>query len=80
MNDTLGPEYYSSSDSGLVTYWRFDEGSGQTANDKTINGNHGTLGSTTGTDSDDPSWVVSDAPVPVELALFKAWLLERMFI
>ncbi len=25
MNDTLGAEYYSSTDSGLIAYWRFDE-------------------------------------------------------
>lgn len=25
LNDTLGAEYYSSADSGLVAYWRFDE-------------------------------------------------------
>jgi hypothetical protein len=25
MKDTLGPEYYSTSDSGLVAYWRFDD-------------------------------------------------------
>jgi hypothetical protein len=25
MGDTLGPVYYSSADSGLIAYWRFDE-------------------------------------------------------
>ena len=43
MNDTLGPEYYASTDSGLVGYWRLDEGSGTTAFDLTSNNNHGTI-------------------------------------
>jgi hypothetical protein len=41
---------------GLVGYWKFDEGSGQTAYDSTVNGNNGQLGSTPGIDPDDPSW------------------------
>ncbi len=28
MSDTIGPEYYASTDSGLIAYWRFDEGEG----------------------------------------------------
>ncbi|MFQ6094388.1 MAG: LamG-like jellyroll fold domain-containing protein, partial [bacterium] len=51
---------------GLIGYWRFDEGSGQTAGDSSGNGNHGRLGSTSSVDADDPSWVVSDAPVASE--------------
>jgi hypothetical protein len=43
MNDTLGPEYYSTSDSGLVGYWRFDEGSDTTAFDLTGNHNDGII-------------------------------------
>lgn len=43
MSDTLGPNYYASSDSGLMGYWRFDEGNGPIAHDKTNNGNNGTL-------------------------------------
>lgn len=31
------------SEAGLVGYWKFNEGSGTTANDSTANGNHGTL-------------------------------------
>jgi hypothetical protein len=38
MNDTL-----AGSESGLVGYWRFDEGSGVIAHDLTANGNNGTL-------------------------------------
>ena len=45
---------------GLVGYWSFDEGSGQTFNGI---GPTGRLGSTTGIDSDDPTWVPSDAPI-----------------
>jgi len=45
---------------GLVGYWSFDEGSGQTFDGI---GPTGRLGSTTGVDSDDPLWVPSDAPV-----------------
>jgi len=56
MGDTLNASYYSGPDSGLVGYWRFDEGSGQTAFDLTPNNNHGALGSTTGSDTNDPVW------------------------
>ncbi len=48
---------------GLVGYWQFDEGSGQIAYDASGNGNNGQLGSTSGVDSNDPTWVVSDAPL-----------------
>lgn len=41
---------------GLVAEWRFDEGSGQTLTDYTVNGHHGRLGSTTGADAADPTW------------------------
>jgi hypothetical protein len=42
---------------GLVVYYRFDEGSGQMVADLSGNGNGGTLGSTAGADTNDPSWV-----------------------
>jgi formylglycine-generating enzyme required for sulfatase activity len=51
------------SEEGLVGYWRFDEGSGQTAHDSTSNGSDGQLGSTAMIDSNDPVWVNSTAPV-----------------
>lgn len=41
---------------GLVGYWRFDEGSGNTVHDQTENANHGTI-------HGNPTWVNSDAPV-----------------
>ena len=37
--------------------WHFDEGSGQYASDSSGNGNTGTLGSGTGVDGNDPTWV-----------------------
>jgi hypothetical protein len=60
------------SESGLVGYWNFDEGSGPTAYDLTSYHNDGMLGSTVGSDGNDPAWVISDglygqpvtAPVP----------------
>jgi hypothetical protein len=42
---------------GLVVYYRLDEGSGQAVADQTGNGHNGTLGSTAGADTNDPSWV-----------------------
>jgi glucan-binding YG repeat protein len=42
--------------SGLVAEYRFNEGSGQVLHDYSGNNNHGTLGSTTGADTNDPAW------------------------
>jgi hypothetical protein len=41
---------------GLITHWTFDEGTGQTAADS-VGTNDGTLGSTTGAEANDPTWV-----------------------
>jgi len=49
------------SESGLIGYWRLDEGSGTTANDATSNDNHGTL-------INSPSWVWSGAAIGDESA------------
>lgn len=43
-------------DPALVGYWKFNEGTGQTTQDLTGLGNTGTLGTTAGVDSSDPSW------------------------
>jgi hypothetical protein len=51
------------SDPNLVAYWDFDAGTGQTVADVSGHGNNGTLGSSTGSDTADPCWVESDAPV-----------------
>jgi hypothetical protein len=62
----------SGSETGLVAYWKFDENGGQIAYDETSNNYHGTLGSTTGVDVNDPGWFESDAPLPVTLSSFTA--------
>ena len=43
MDDTLGPAYYTSEDSGLVGYWRFDEAEGDSVRDLSLYGNHGRI-------------------------------------
>lgn len=53
MNKTL-----TGSESGLVGYWDFEEGSGQNAGDGSSSGNDGQLKPANG-----PSWVASDAPL-----------------
>ena len=64
INGTLGPQYYTTSDSGLVGYWRFDllenlgignDGLTDDVRDLSINGNHGDL-------VDDATLVPSGAP------------------
>jgi hypothetical protein len=42
-------------DTGLVAYWRFDDGSGSTLSDASVNGNTGTL-------VNNPTWVLSGVP------------------
>ncbi|MCK4891113.1 MAG: LamG domain-containing protein, partial [Candidatus Pacebacteria bacterium] len=44
---------------GLVGYWEFDEGTGQTAYDGSDSSNNGQLGSTASSDDNDPSWTAS---------------------
>ncbi|MDZ7344024.1 MAG: LamG domain-containing protein, partial [candidate division KSB1 bacterium] len=51
------------SETGLIGYWTFDEGQGQYAADVTGNGNRVQRGFTNAPGSDDPQWVISDAPV-----------------
>ncbi len=48
---------------GLVAYYTFDEGSGQTLVDHSLNGNHGRLGKTDQEDSSDPIWYPCERPV-----------------
>lgn len=59
MTTPLGAAYTASPDSGLVGYWRFDEGSGQTLIDDSFEAGLGTLGTSTAAADDDPAW--SDA-------------------
>ncbi len=66
-NEASGPT------NNLVAHWTFDEGgTSQITYDETTNDNDGTLGSSSGTDDNDPSWVSSDAPLPVTLSSFSA--------
>ena len=51
----------------LVSYWKFNEGSGQSVSDEK-NNNNGTLGSGSGTDSKDPSWIPPGCPTGIEWA------------
>jgi hypothetical protein len=62
----------SGSTSGLVAYWRCDENTGQDVYDETNNNNDGVLGDSSGDTNNDPTWVSSDAPLPVELTDFSA--------
>lgn len=41
---------------GAIAWYRCDEGAGQILYDHSGNGNHGTLGSTSGVDTNDPQW------------------------
>lgn len=48
---------------GLVGYWDFDQMGGQTALDKSGNGNNGTLGANSNPSSDDPVWAQGVQPL-----------------
>ncbi|MCY2959150.1 MAG: LamG domain-containing protein [Planctomycetota bacterium] len=48
---------------GLVAYWKFNEGAGQTVYDQSTAGNDGQLGATSLPEPSDPTWVVSDIPL-----------------
>ncbi len=52
------------SEPGLIGYWRLDEGRGQQFLDSTSYHGHGRLGSSAVSDPQDPTWVLSDAPIP----------------
>lgn len=55
---------------GLVGYWKFNEGAGDSIFDSTPNGNHGQLGSAPGPDASDPAWITHEFPtLPVSLFL-----------
>ena len=45
-----------SGQSGLVGYWKFDEGSGTTVTDYSGNGNHGTFAAISGDTTAQPTW------------------------
>jgi hypothetical protein len=50
----------------LVGYWRLDENVGQAASDSSGNSWHATLGETSSSESDDPTWRTSEAPTCCE--------------
>ena len=50
------PDNITGSEDGLVAYWSFNEGVGQTAYDSTFYGRDVQLGSTIGIDENDPTW------------------------
>jgi hypothetical protein len=50
-------------ETGLMGYYRLDEGTGQIINDLSPAARHGILGSSAAAEGDDPGWVVSTAPV-----------------
>lgn len=55
----------SGSESGLIGYWRLDEGSGSSTGDLTANNNDGQF-------INSPVWILSDVTLPVELTGFSA--------
>jgi mannosyl-glycoprotein endo-beta-N-acetylglucosaminidase len=81
MNTILTPEYYSTPDSGLVGYWRLDEGTGQTAEDLSFFSNNAILGTSPNPDASDPTWIeanilivnvkdeINDNPIPTSFTL-----------
>lgn len=54
-------QHLSENEPGLIGYWDFDEGVGNTLMDKGSNRDHGSLGG--GTAAQRPSWVLSDVPI-----------------
>lgn len=60
---TLMKTRLTGAESGLVAYWRLDEGAGDTAFDVTGHGNDGRLGNAVGPDGNDPAWTTDAAPI-----------------
>ncbi|MGE0268121.1 MAG: LamG domain-containing protein [Candidatus Omnitrophota bacterium] len=50
-------------ETGLVAYWTFDEGQGQTVHESIYGQFDGVLGTTDQIESTDPRWIPSDAPL-----------------
>jgi PKD repeat protein len=57
--------YLTGSESGLLGYWRINEGTGQITYDETANNHHFQLGTTSGIDSNDPLWNPTTWPYSV---------------
>lgn len=60
-------------EAGLVAYWDFNSGSGQTVYDKTVNGYDGYLGTLSSSDTYEPTWVSSTAPLPYYSVMDGNW-------
>lgn len=54
---------------GLVSYWNFNEGSGQVLYDLAPNDNHGQLGASGSSDDSDPEWIRYEGPGRATLSL-----------
>ncbi len=63
------------SEQGLVAYYKFNETSGQVAYDTTGN-NDAILGTNSGSDTADPTWILSDSPLPIILSSFTATYIQ----
>jgi hypothetical protein len=64
LRETMYSEL-TGSETGLFAYYKFNDGSGQTAIDSSPNSYDGYLGSVDGAvDDNDPTWVSSTAPMP----------------
>jgi len=57
VSNTTGATPFYVTENNLNDYWKLDENTGQYANDSSLNGYNGTLGSTPGVDANDPTWV-----------------------
>jgi hypothetical protein len=64
QQDLLGTR--TGGEPGLIGYWKMDEGSGQVLGDASPNNRDGQLGSTPGSDGNDPTWFASTVPVASE--------------
>lgn len=53
----VAPSSEFTDDADTMALWHMNEGTGQTASDDSGNGNDGTLGSTGGSDANDPIWI-----------------------
>jgi formylglycine-generating enzyme required for sulfatase activity len=55
-------------ESGLLAYYTFEEGSGESVQDRSGHGRNGQLGTSSSSDDADPLWVVSTAPLSGQTA------------
>jgi len=70
----------SASETGLLAYWKMNEGSGQTANNLVNSSFALQLGSTTNDDTNDPVWTLSTTPVSQEVLGVSDVYLDKAFL